>query len=63
MTLTKSSKKNLYICLPVLLEVVTNYDIEIPQLSEEETIHNLRAVQLQENVNYVYQKLLKAWFK
>ena len=62
MTLAKASKKNLQVCLPTLLEVVTNYDMEIPQLSEEEEIHNLRAVCLQENINFVFQKLLKGWF-
>ena len=53
---------NLHVCLPILLEVVTNYDVEIPQLTAEEAIHDLRAVCLQENVNIVFQKLLKAWF-
>ena len=48
--------------LPVLLQFVTACDFEIPKLVQSESIHDLRAVGLQENVNTVLKKLLKTWF-
>ena len=49
--------------LPTLLRLVTAYDYEIPKLVQSESINDLRAVRLQENVNLLLKKLLKAWFR
>ena len=48
--------------LPILLEFVTAFDVEIPKLVQSESVHDLRAVTLQENVNTILKKLLKSWF-
>ena len=48
--------------LPILLEFVTAFDVEIPKLVQSESVHDLRAVALQENVNTILKKLLKSWF-
>ena len=48
--------------LPVLLQFVTACDFEIPKLVQSESVHDLRAVTLQENVNTILKKLLKSWF-
>jgi len=48
--------------LPILLKFVASCDYEIPKLVQSESIHDSRAVTLQENVNTILKKLLKAWF-
>ena len=62
LTIAKGSARNLQVCLPTLLEVVTRYDVELPILCKNEEINHIRAVCLQENINTVLKKLLKGWF-
>ena len=48
--------------LPVLLQLVTTYDTEVPKLVQSESINDMRAVTLQENMNTLLKKQIKAWF-
>ena len=53
-TTTKVSNENLNECLPLLLEVITTFDMKLQRLCKTESINNLRAINLQENVNCVF---------
>ena len=62
LTCVTETRANLKSMLPILLEFVTAFDVEIPKLVQSESVHDLRAVTLQENVNTILKKLLKSWF-
>jgi hypothetical protein len=61
-TIAGISSKNLIECSKTLMGIITNFDLEIPKMVAEEIVHDFKAVQLQENVNKVFRKLLKSWY-
>ena len=61
-TIAGAAPSNLRIMLPVLLQLVTTYDTEVPKLVQSESINDMRAVTLQENMNTLLKKQIKAWF-